>query len=137
MREALNGTLLSLLSGLALLATANAGFDLLVPFVPDRILLGGDYPLLRVALARLTIYALIVAVLALVLTWPLGRHGPRRDLSVALPGAACAAVLSWLLAQVGAVHPFPVWYDPARALILFVALPSAAAFWWRRAGSVR
>lgn len=126
----LNDLFLSLLSGLLLVAAARVSFDLLVGLLPDAAIMSGGNPILRLSLARLALFALVVAIVAIPFAWPL-RYAELRDPATTLPGAACAAVLYYLLARVQYFHPFPAWLDVARALLLFVALPLAASFWWR------
>lgn len=131
MHRQLHDLFLSLLCGVLLLAASRLLFGLFVGFVPDAVLIQGADPMLRLSLARLFLFALVVAALALPLSWPLGRLARQREISTALPGAACAAVLYVLVEGVQLFEPFPVWLDIARAAVLFLALPLAAVLWWR------
>lgn len=131
-RATLNDVLLSLLCGVLLLAASRALFAVLVGHVPDAWLIQAGNPLLFLSLARLALFALVVAAIALPLGWLLARHASQREVTTALPGAACAAVLYFLLERARLLEPFPLWLDVARALVLLVALPLASRAWWRR-----
>lgn len=135
-RNAFSDALLSILCGLALLAAARALNALLMPFLPDdlQLLAISNWlsPIDRLAVSRLMLFIPLVMLLAPLMTWPLARHASRRDLSIALPGAACASVLYFLLARTQAEYPFPVWLDLTRGAVLLLALPAALRFWWRR-----
>lgn len=132
MNKIVNDSLLSLLTGLALLIVVRAAYTLSVDYIPDALLIDGSYPLARLALARFLLFTLLVAALALPLCWPLARHAKDRALNVALPGATCALVLFLLLERVLQFDPFPGWLDLARGAVLFAAVPLATRSWWRR-----
>lgn len=128
----LGDNLLSLLCGLALLAATRMLYGLFTEYLPDALLLSGADPLARLAFARFILFTALVALLALPLSWPLARHAGSRDLSTALPGAACALGLFLLLERTQFFSPFPAWLDFACGAVLFAALPMATGFWWRR-----
>jgi len=128
---AFNDAALSLICGLALLLAVRAAYTLAVGHVPDTLLLDGSDPIARLALARFLLFAVIVAPLALLLLWPLARRAVQRDLIVAIPGASCATVLFVLIEHAQSFDPFPMWFNVARALLLFTAFPAALLLWWK------
>lgn len=136
MRTRINDTLLSIFCGLALLVTVRAGNTWLVSYLPDEWLFLRSWswlsPLDRLALARLFLFLPIVAVGAILLSWPLAHHASKRDYALTMPGAACAAVVYFLATQASGYHPYPIWLDVVRALLLFAAFPAATWLWWRR-----
>ncbi|HEX7029746.1 MAG TPA: hypothetical protein VF254_04060 [Gammaproteobacteria bacterium] len=131
MRDSVNDMLLSLLTGIALLIAVRAAYALSVDYIPDALLIAGSYPLARLAFARLLLFAVLAAAIALPLCWPLAEHAKNKVLNTALPGSACALVLFLLLERLQ-LDPFPAWLDFACGAVLFVALPLATNFWWRR-----
>lgn len=135
LRTELGDALLSIMCGLALLVAARALNTFVLPLLPDDLRLltfaGWWSPLDRLAVSRLLLFIPVVAVLAPLLTWPLAQHASRRDIVIALPGAACAAVLFFLLARTNAHYPFPLWLDIGRGLLLALALLVSVLAWWR------
>lgn len=134
-RAACNDALLSILCGLALLGAARILTPLLLPILPDDLQLisfsNWWSPVDRLAISRLLLFIPLVMVLAPLLTWPLAQHASRRDVSVALPGAACAGALYFLLARIQPDYPFPIWLDLTRGGVLLLAMPAATWLWWR------
>lgn len=137
MRDALNDVLLSLLSGIALLIVVRAAYAASVSYLPDAWLMEGGNPLARLAAARLLLFAALVAFCALPMAWPLARHAASKTPNTALPGAACASLLFLLLEFAFPAGPFPRWLEFGCAAVLFVALPLATRFWWRRFAEAR